>query len=112
MQIDKAQFNLELDWDPFKYSSENFSSIMAGLTCIQTDSRYERWIQTLGFQKWSKHNCEYLFTSTFLTACSIIKTNGVEERRNHDNETGQINDDSNYENYKRGSIKSKAFQQT
>ena len=88
----------ELDqykWDPFKYSSENYSSTIAGKTCIGTDSKYERWIQTLGFQKWSKNNCGYLFTSTFLTECSIIKTNGIEKGRDHDNETLQINDASN-----------------
>ena len=69
--------------------------MIAGTACIGTDSKYERWIQTLGFQKWSKNNCGYLFTSTFLTECSIIKTNGMEEGRDHDNETLKINDASN-----------------
>ena len=82
-------------WDPFKYSSENYSSMIAGTACIGTDSKYERWIQTQGFQKWSKNNCGYLFTSTFLTECSIIKTNGIEEGIDHDNETLQINESSN-----------------
>ena len=69
--------------------------MIAGTACISTDSKYERWIQTQGFQKWSKNNCGYLFTSTFLTECSIIKTNGIEEGIEHDNETLQINDASN-----------------
>ena len=69
--------------------------MIAGTACIGTDSKYERWMQTQGFQKWSKNNCGYLFTSTFLTECSIIKTNGIEEGIDHDNETLQINDASN-----------------
>ena len=69
--------------------------MIAGTACIGTDSKYERWIQTQGFQKWSKNNCGYLFTSTFLTECSIIKTNGIEKGIDHDNETLQINDASN-----------------
>ena len=50
----------------------------------------------MGFQTWSKLNCEYLFSASFLRACSIIRTNGVEYRREYDDETRKINDASNY----------------
>ena len=79
-------------WNPFKNESDWYD----GYTCVNRNSSYHRWIQTMGFQTWSKLNCEYLFSASFLKACSIIRTNGVEYRREYDNETRTINDASNY----------------
>ena len=62
--------------------------------CVGQNSSNDRWIKTLGFPKWSRHNCEYAFMSTFLTNCSVVRTNGVEERHEFDSETRQIHDES------------------
>ena len=75
--------------DPQVENKLNFDSM-----CVGQNSSYDRWIKTLGFPKWSRHNCEYAFMSTFLTNCSVVRTNGVEERHEFDSETRQINDES------------------
>ena len=75
-------------WDPFAEMSDEQNE----LTCVNDDCPYRRWIQTLGFEDWSKNNCEHVFTTAYLTNCSVIRTNGVEERIEHDDETRQIHD--------------------
>ena len=79
----------------FKYSITNQYTEAHEITCVDWNSSYHRWIQTLGFQTWSKYNCEYLFMATFLTNCSVVRTNGVEGRSEHDEKTRQINDIGN-----------------
>ena len=78
--------------EDFKYSLTNLGN--EGITCVGENSSYDRWIKTLGFPHWSKNNCEYAFMSTFLTSCSVVRTNGVEERHEFDIETRKINDAS------------------
>ena len=91
-KVDLARLNKIFKWNPFKNESDWYD----GFTCVNRNSSYHRWIQTMGFQTWSKLNCEYLFSASFLRACSIIRTNGVEYRREYDNETREINDASKY----------------
>ena len=91
-KVDLTKLNKIFKWNPFKNESDWYD----GFTCVNRNSSYHRWIQTMGFQTWSKLNCEYLFSASFLRACSIIRTNGVEYRREYDNETREINDASKY----------------
>ena len=70
------------------------SSDQFGLTCVSHDSPYQKWIQTLGFEHWSKDNCEHVFKTAFLTNCSVIRTNGVVGGIDHNEETRQINNNS------------------
>ena len=91
-KVDLTRLNKIFIWNPFKNESDWYD----GYTCVNRNSSYHRWIQTMGFQTWSKLNCEYLFSASFLRACSIIRTNGVEYRRGYDNETREINDASKY----------------
>ena len=91
-KVDLTKLNKIFKWNPFKNESDWYD----GFTCVNRNSSYHRWIQTMGFQTWSKLNCEYLFSASFLRACSIIRTNGVEYRRENDDETREINDASKY----------------
>ena len=89
-KVDLSRLNKIFKWNPFKNESDWYD----GFTCVNRNSSYHRWIETMGFQTWSKLNCEYLFSASFIRACSIIRTNGVEYRREYDNETHEINDAS------------------
>ena len=91
-KVDLTRLNKIFMWNPFKNESDWYD----GYTCVNRNSSYHRWIQTMGFQTWSKLNCEYLFSASFLRACSIIRTNGVEYRHEYDNETREINDASKH----------------
>ena len=90
-QEDYGELSEIYKWDP----SGNISYDQLGLTCVSDDSPYRKWIQTLGFQFWSKNNCEHIFRTAFLTSCSVIRTNGVEGGSQRTRETHQINDESN-----------------
>ena len=92
LQEDLRELNEIYEWNPLA----NISQEQNGLTCVNDDSPYRRWIQTLGFKQWSKNNCEYAFTTAYLTNCSVIRTNGVEERLAHDDETRQLHNDCKY----------------